>query len=231
LSARTKTPRTRTRVVIVDEFPIFAEALGTAISLEHDLEYIGSATGPGDAVSLVTEEAPDVAVVDIDLPTGDANFDGIDVTKRIKAARPATRVLILTGNLDVDSMARAASEGACGFLPKTSTLADICRAIRTAKDGGMFVERDLVTPLVERLRRRAPIRGGSTRASISSREQEVLTQLGQGLDVTTIAKHLGISVNTCRGHVKNLLVKLGCHSQLEAVVEAVHQGLLPQLSR
>jgi DNA-binding NarL/FixJ family response regulator len=55
--------------------------------------------------------------------------------------------------------------------------------------------------------------------------------LGEGLDVATIARRLGITMNTCRGHVKSLLVKLGSHSQLEAVVEAVHQGLLPHLSR
>ena len=55
--------------------------------------------------------------------------------------------------------------------------------------------------------------------------------LGEGLDVASIAKQLNISINTCRGHVKNLLVKFGAHSQLEAVVEAVHQGFLPRLSR
>jgi DNA-binding NarL/FixJ family response regulator len=75
------------------------------------------------------------------------------------------------------------------------------------------------------------IGGGSSRAELTDRELEVLTLLGEGLDVTVIAKRLSITVNTCRGHVKNLLLKLGSHSQLEAVVEAVHQGLLPHLSR
>jgi DNA-binding NarL/FixJ family response regulator len=231
MSPRPKHAKDLTRVVIVDVFSIFAEALGKAISLEPDLECIGAATTPVEAVALVTDRAPDVAVVDIDLPADHSDFDGIDVTKQIKAARPATRVLILTSHLEVDAMARAASEGACGFLPKTSSIADICRAIRTAKDGGMFVERELIAPLVDRVRQRAPIGGGSTRVSITSREQDVLTLLGDGLDVTTIAKRLQISLNTCRGHVKSLLIKLGCHSQLEAVVEAVHQGLLPHLSR
>jgi DNA-binding NarL/FixJ family response regulator len=139
-------------------------------------------------------------------------------------------VLILAGRMEVDTMARAAAEGACGFLPKTSSLEDICQAIRTARDGGMFVERELIGPLIDRLHRGAPIGGGSKRADITARETEVLTLLGEGLDVTSIAKQLKISVNTCRGHVKNLLVKFGAHSQLEAVVEAVHQGLLPRLS-
>jgi DNA-binding NarL/FixJ family response regulator len=226
--------KTRTRVALVDEFPIFSEALGVVISLEDDLEYVGSATTADDAVALVMQKSPDVAVIDIDLPVpGGADLDGIGVTRQIKRTRPETRVLILTGKMEVDTMARAASEGACGFLPKTSQLKDICQAIRTAKDGGMFVERELIVPLVDRLRRsvRKPIEGGSAKAAITPREQEVLTLLGEGLDVSVIARRLGITPSTCRGHVKSLLAKLGSHSQLEAVVEAVHQGLLPHLSR
>ena len=222
----------RSRVAVVDEFRMISEAIGVAISLETDLEYVGSASTPAEAVDLVTREAADVVVIDIDVPTPDfPDFDGVDVIKQIKAASPQTRVLILAGRLDVDTMARAASEGACGFLPKTSSLVDICEAIRTARDGGMFVERELVGPLIDRLHRGTPISGGSSRADLTAREAEVLSLLGEGLDVTSIAKQLKISVNTCRGHVKNLLMKFGAHSQLEAVVQAVHQGLLPRLSR
>ena len=229
---KTKQKRASARVVLIDEFAIFAEALGAAISREADLEVVGFATTPEAAVDLVTTHRPDVAVVDIDVPSpGSPEFDGIAVTEQIKHAMPEVRVLILSGRMEIDSMARAAAGGACGFLSKTSTIDDICDAIRTAKDGGMFVERELVAPLLKRLRRGAPIGGGSARADITPREQEVLTLLGEGLDVTVIAKRLDISLNTCRGHVKSLLVKLGSHSQLEAVVEAVHQGLLPHLSR
>jgi len=224
----------QTRVVIAAEYPIFSEALGAVISLEDDLEFMGFATTAQEAVDLVGARAPDVAVIDVDLPkTKDEDFGGIYATKLIKQLRPELRVLILTGQMEIDTMARAASEGACGFLAKTSNLADICQAIRTAKDGGMFVERELVSTLVQRIKTsaRQPIGGGSALPAITPRQQEVLTLLGEGLDVTVIAKRLGISLSTCRGHVKSLLMKLGSHSQLEAVVEAVHQGLLPHLSR
>jgi DNA-binding NarL/FixJ family response regulator len=223
---------TTTSVALVDDFVMFTEALGVVIGLEDDLEYVGSATTPVGAIELVTAHAPDVVVIDMALATpGKTEFDGIDVTKQIKAVRKETRVLVLTGFMDIDAMARAAAEGACGFLSKTSSLKDICGAIRTAKDGGMFVEQELVTPLVDRLSRGRAIKGGSARADLTPREQDVLTLLGEGLDVTTIAAKLEITLNTCRGHVKSLLSKLGSHTQLEAVVEAVHQGLLPHLSR
>jgi DNA-binding NarL/FixJ family response regulator len=224
--------RVHSRVVVVDEFRMISEAIGVVIEREVDLDFVGSASNPAEAIDLVTRAAADVVVIDVDVPTpGNPDFDGIDVIKQIKTARPETRVLILAGRMDVDTMARAASEGACGFLPKSSSLEDICEAIRTARDGGMFVERELIGPLVERLHRGTPISGGSRRADLTARETDVLTLLGEGLDVTSISKRLKISVNTCRGHVKSLLVKLGAHSQLEAVVEAVHQGLLPHLSR
>ncbi len=226
--------RVQTTVVVVDEFPIFSEAIGAALATEDDIDYLGCATTAEGAIELVAQHKPDVAVVDVDLPNADdVDYDGIDATRRIKDARPETRVLILASQMNVDTMARAAAEGACGFLSKTSSLEDIYDAIRTARDGGMFVERELVAPLVERLRStmRRPIGGGSARADITPREQEVLTLLGEGLDATSIARHLGITMNTSRGHIKSLLMKLGSHSQLEAVVEAVHQGLLPHLAR
>jgi DNA-binding NarL/FixJ family response regulator len=221
----------RTLVVVVDEFRVIAEALGGAIAQEPDLEFVGSASSPAEAVEVVMRRAPDVVVVDIDVPTPDnPDFDGVDVIEQIKDVSSKTRVLILAGRMDVDTMARAAAKGACGFLSKSSSLEDIHQAIRTARDGGMFVERELIGPLIERLHRGTPIRGGSKRADLTPREFEVLTLLGEGLDVASIAKHLKISLSTCRGHVKNLLIKFGAHSQLEAVVEAVRQGLLTHLS-
>jgi DNA-binding NarL/FixJ family response regulator len=225
---------TPTSVVVVNEFPLFSDALGAVISLEDDLEYLGSATTVDSAVELAAGSAPDVALIDVNLPDEQTEgLGGIRATSLIKQVRPEVRVLILTGRMEIDTMVQAASEGACGFLAKDTTLPDICHAIRTAKDGGMFVERELVTPLVQRIKAsaRRPIGGGSAQPDLTAREQEVLTLLGEGLDVTIIAKRLGMSLNTCRGHVKSLLMKLGSHSQLEAVVEAVHQGLLPHLSR
>jgi DNA-binding NarL/FixJ family response regulator len=226
--------RKHARVGLVNEFPLFSESLGLAISSQDDLEYVGAATTSEDALDLVMQHEPDVVLVDIDIPSpGDADMDGISIARVIKGARPEVRVLVLSARMELDTMARAATGGACGFLPKTSSLDEICVAIRTAKDGGIYVERELVVPLLETVHAsaRRTIGGGSARAVLTDRELGVLTLLGEGLDVTVIAKRLGITVNTCRGHVKNLLVKLGSHSQLEAVVEAVHQGLLPHLSR
>ena len=230
MTTRGKTP---TRVIVLVDSALFAEALGVALSRDDELEYLGSATTTDEAIDVIVRHGADVVVIDADMPLpGNDHPDGVEEIKRIKEARREIAVLVLAGVMDIDHMARAAAEGACGFLAKSASLADISRAIRTTKDGGMFVERELIAPLVERVAsRHASIGGGSARVTMTPREQEVLTLLGEGLDVTEIAKRLKMSVNTCRGHVRKLLTKLGSHSQLEAVVEAVHQGLLPHLSR
>jgi len=223
----------RVRIALFNEFPVFCEALGIAISQEDDLEWVGSATTADEASELIRAGVADVVLIDIDVPLpGDTDVDGIELARLVKSARPDTRVLILSGQMDLDAMARAATEGACGFLSKTSSIKDICTAARTAKDGGIYVEGELIVPLLESVRQssRRPSRDATTPAQLTARELDVLMLLGEGLDVNVISKRLGITTNTCRGHVKNVLTKLGCHSQLEAVVEAAHQGLLPHLT-
>jgi DNA-binding NarL/FixJ family response regulator len=224
----------RVRVVLVSAFPVFSEGLGVAMSREEDLEFCGSATTSEDAARLTTEAQPDVVVIDIDVvrPT-DGVADGIDIARIVKEVRPSTRVLILGDVMELEIMARAAAQGVCGFLSKSSTLEEICVAARTAKDGGIYVEGELVLPLLNSIRQTNGRHNGgsSSRIDLTPRELEVLTLLGEGNDVAAIAKRLDISLNTTRGHVKNVLLKLGCHSQLEAVIEAVREGLLPHLAR
>jgi len=220
------------RVLVVSEFPIFCEAICCAISREADLECVGTAQSSSDAVDFVTRAHPDVAVIDIDTPTaGDETVDGIDVAKAVKSAHRETRILVLAARLELETMTRAATEGACGFLSKLGDVDELIQAIRTAKDGGIYVESELVGPLLDaiRVRARRVMSGGSGAPDLTDREAEVLALLGEGLDVTVIARRLGITLHTCRGHVKNVLLKLDSHSQLEAVVEAVRRGALPHL--
>jgi len=220
------------RVLVVSEFPIFCEAICVAISREDDLDCIGTAQTSEEAVDVVVREAPDVAVIDIDTPTAsDDTVDGIVVAKAVKAAHPETRILILAARLELETMTRAATEGACGFLSKLGDVDELIVAIRTAKDGGIYVESELVGPLLDAIRVRAPrvMAGGAGVTELTDREREVLTLLGEGLDVNVIARRLGITLHTSRGHVRNVLLKLDSHSQLEAVVEAVRRGVLPHL--
>ena len=225
--------RPRTRVVLIDEFAIFAEALGTAISNEDDLDWVGSATTPEAAVEVVSVQRPDVAVVDIDVPTaGSPEFDGIAVTVQIKAAMPELRVLILSGRMEVDTMARAAADDACGFLSKTSSIQDICQAIRTGQGRG-HVRRTGIgasaspttpTGLTDpRWLGRARNHSAGARSAHTPRRRT--GRHGDRAPSRDRPQHLPWTREESLGEA--WLPR----PQLEAVVEAVHQGLLPHLSR
>lgn len=210
------------RLVIVDDHHAFAEALSLAVGLESDIECVGTAPSVEEALRLAKEFQPDVVLMDVRLP----DRDGIEGTAAIKQLLPRTRVVVLTGHADVGLMARAAQAGAAGFLAKESKIVDILRAIRTAGEGGMLIEPATLPRVLKAIPRPEP--GGGTRyGQLTEREQEVLGLMGQGMDPQTIARQLSISLHTCRGHVKSILGKLGAHSQLEAVVVALRQGLLP----
>jgi len=125
----------------------------------------------------------------------------------------------------VDVMARAAAIGACGILPKESSISSVLTAVRRAGEGEMTVEGSVLSALLNRVHPDHPAMSPPT-VTLTDRESEVLRWLSQGLDPQTIARRLGISVHTCRGHVKSILAKLQAHSQLEAVVKAMRLGLV-----
>lgn len=221
---------TVTTVLVVDDHASVGEAIGMAVDLQDDLECVGVAPTLAGALDAVARQAPDVVLMDVRLP----DADGIDGAGHVKALRPETRILVFTAHADLELMARAAAAGACGFLPKTTPVAKILEAIRTARDGGMLVEQSALSALVQRLRDTTPEPAqarlgadGSPLTPLTPREHEVLLLLGQGLDPSAIARRLHVSVNTCRGTVQSILRKLGAHSQLEAVVTALRTGLIP----
>lgn len=217
------------RVLVVDDHRAFSEALGMALDTQDDLECVGVASTVGEALELVRERSPDVVLMDLHLP----DFDGIEGTTRVKALSPEARVLVLTAHTDLQALSRAASAGASGFLPKETPVAEILRAVRTASEGGMLVEPSTLAAVLERVREsgRKSQERDALLGRLTPREQEVLAFMGEGLDPRAIAKQLGISLHTCRGHVKGILAKLGARSQLQAVVTAARNGLLPPLSR
>ena len=205
----------RTRVLIVDDHLVFSGAVEIAISSKDDLDAVG-------------RQSPDVVLMDIRLPDG----DGIEATKRIVALRPGARVLILTAHTDVDIMARAASAGASGFLPKESSIRSVLRAIRVVANGQMVVDGSTLAAILGRLHRPAISSPGPDEEipTLTRREHDVLVLMGNGLDPHAIAGELGISLHTCRGYQKSIMAKLGAHSQLETVVIATRRGVIGPLS-
>jgi DNA-binding NarL/FixJ family response regulator len=207
----------RIRVLVIDDHRTFAELLIGAFSREDDLTSVGWAGTVAEGTAKALELRPDVVVLDYHLPDG----TGLAAAARIFEAAPRTRIVMLTGAAPRAAMEQAAGLGVCAFLPKDGSLATVLDAIRHSRNGGFFVHPSLMVqpaPVTRQVTGPVPV--------LTPREREVLRLMSTGTDVRTSANLLGMSTNTCRGHVKSILAKLGAHSQLEAVATATRLGLL-----
>lgn len=211
-----------TTVVIVDDHRVFADSLAAALETRAGLRCLGTAPAVDEALPVVEEHRPDVVLMDAYLP----RIDGIEGLRMVRDRAPESQVIMLTGHADLDLLGRAARAGAAGFLPKEADLDVVADAIRTVSHGRLLIDPDMITRMVEDTVRPAARSRNETPIDLTDRERQVLGLLAQGNDPASIAEMLGISVHTCRGHLKNLMMKMGVHSQLEAVVTAARLGML-----
>ncbi|GAA4321450.1 response regulator transcription factor [Actinomadura luteofluorescens] len=176
-------------------------------------------------VGLVAETAPDVVVMDIRMP----DMDGIEATRRIRAAGPGTaRVLMLTTFDDDDYVYGSLRAGASGFLVKDMALEEILAAIRVVAGGDALLSPGVTRRLIaEFAARQGPDAGPPRRMEgVTEREREVLTLVGLGLSNQEIAGELVISVATAKAHVARLLAKLGARDRVQLVITAYEFGLV-----
>jgi DNA-binding NarL/FixJ family response regulator len=204
--------------MIVEDHAMVAESLEVVINGHDDLEVVGTAASVVDARAVVAETAPDVAVVDYRLPDG----TGADVTAAVAEASPRTRVIILTAMDGQAVLSRAVEAGAAAFVRKSEPLDEIISAIRAVASGETYFSSDVLGSLVETLRHPLEIVG----STLTPREHEVLQLLADGCSTPEIVERLTISAHTARNHIRNVLTKLGAHSQLEAVTIAARAGLV-----
>ena len=215
-----------TGVLVVEDQRVLASALEVAIGVQPDMDCLGTAATVDDALDQMAARVPDVVLMDIELP----GKDGIEGTRLINAAYPEVTVLVLTGGATPERLAAAAAAGASGFLAKDTSFPDVLAAIRNRLPGKVLVEGAMLHGLLHEPAPTAAPHPGQAPAGgesgLTSREFQVLALMGQGLDPAAIARRLVVSVYTARGHVKNVMMKLGAHTQLEAVVIANRLGLL-----
>lgn len=206
-----------TRVLVVDDHRMLADALALALAGQPDLECVGTAGDLASALTAVDELAPDVVVMDLRL----GRDDGLDVTAQVLARHPRARVVVLTAYVNAGLLLRVAESGGVALLPKDGALDDLLTAIRTAGPGRFFAPAELLRTMA-----RTASDVEDTRRLLTPRELDVLALLARGYDATAAARALGISVQTCRSYIKSILAKLQTHTQLEAVVAALRLGLV-----
>ena len=212
------------KIVVVEDHVLVRE--GTAELLQRDpgLRVLGQAGSAEEALELLSDLRPDIALVDVELP----GMNGIALARTVAERGLPTRVLILSAYDDYAYVIGALEAGVAGYLLKTSSAQELAAAVRTAAGGALVLDE----VLSRRLTRRWRSGPGRTSPSLTARETEVLRLIAQGLPNKQIASQLGLGLRTVESHVSSLLGKLGVSSRTEAALYAVsHQGALPGSQR
>jgi DNA-binding NarL/FixJ family response regulator len=212
------------RVLVVDDHQMFAQALDMLLAEEEDLDVAGAVGTAEAALEVVAHAAPDVVLMDIELP----GMDGIEATRLIRQTSESTQVVIITAFPEPAVMVRAIEAGACGFIPKTEAADQLVGVVRQAAAGEMVLPagemRTIMASLWEGHRLRTV--GEHLHGLLTGREIQILQGILDGRSTQELAKALHISSSTVQTHVKNILSKLGVHSKLEAVTFALRRGLI-----
>ena len=207
------------RVMIADDHDVLATSLATVLDQEDDLVSVGVAGTLAQARTMLATAAPDVLLLDHRMPDG----DGVAAIPELLRLRPGLRIAVLTASPGDHLLVEAIEAGACGFVSKTRSLAEVAATVRAAAAGEAVISPEMLARLLPRLRGG----GGQDRQQLTEREREVLDLVAEGLSNAAIAERLTVSVHTVRNHIANLSAKLGAHSKLEALAIAVREGLLP----
>lgn len=206
-------------IVLADDQVVLLDAL-TALLTQFGHRVVAAVETCDATVQCVTELQPDICVIGNRYPDG----DGVDTIALLARLSPNTKVVMLTGHRDTDTMRRALDAGAAGYVHKSRGAAVLADALRRVADGEIVVEGSFLRPQSGESRERPQVRRLAT--YLTQREQECLALLVEGLDTTAMADRLGLSRTTVRTHVQAVLTKLGVHSRLEAASVATRYGLL-----
>jgi two-component system NarL family response regulator len=211
------------RVLVVDDHALFRHGLLQVLQTTPDIEVVAEASDAPSAIELAAEWLPDVVIMDVRMP----DMNGIEAARRIRAAQPTVRILMLTESEEEDDLYGAVRAGATGYLLKAVAIDEIADAIRAVASGQALVSPMMTTKLLAEfnaLSRRVEEEYGGRR--LTRRELEVLRLIARGLSNKDIAAELVIAENTVRNHVRNILEKLEVRSRVEAAMYAVREKLV-----
>jgi DNA-binding NarL/FixJ family response regulator len=211
------------RVLIVDDHDLFRSGLRNLLE-DHGLTILGEASTGTEAIDLVRELAPDVVVMDLNMP----GMTGVEATRQISGFAPLTRVIVLTISAEDEDVMDAIVAGACGYLLKDSSIQDLIRGIEAAAAGESLISPHIATKVLRQVRATSADSAGAEtiRSELSDREIQVLKLIANGKDNAQIARDLVISPKTVKNHISNILMKLQIDNRIQAAVYAVRSGIV-----
>jgi len=213
------------KVLVVDDTLIAREGIISILSGASLIKVIGEAEDGNEAVEKAEELMPDVILMDLKMP----GLDGVLATEQIKTVNPNVKILVLTVSEDKQDLIRAVKAGASGYLLKDVKKDDFIKAIKAVHNGESIINPAMAADLLEEFRnlsKESKKRSTSLTSKLTSKEQEVLKLLAEGLENKEIAKSMFVGESTIKKHVSNILSKLQVESRVEAGIIAAFDGLV-----
>jgi DNA-binding NarL/FixJ family response regulator len=205
------------RIVLADDHQIVRQGFRALIE-KDGFSVVGEADNGQEAIRLVGELKPEVALLDIAMPL----LNGIDAAREIQRVSPSTRTILLTMYAEPHQVLEALRAGVRGYLLKTKAVTDVVQAIREVFRGAVYlsdgISRDIIEAYLENQRPQAD--------SLSSRERQVLQLVAEGKSTKEVAGILGVSVKTAESHRSRLMAKLNIHETASLVRYAIRQGMV-----
>lgn len=211
------------RVLVVDDHALFRRGVVGVLKEAEGFKVVGEAGDGREAVAKAKELKPDVVVMDIYMPA----LDGLQATRRIKEALPATKIVILTISEEDQNLFEAIKAGAHGYLLKSVEPEILQRTLRGVARGEAFLSPSMAAKILEEFARQSRrAEEGTSGTRLSPKEREVLELLTRGALNKEIASSLNISENTVKNHLKSIMEKLHVENRVQVVAYALREGLV-----
>lgn len=223
-------PTKKIKILFADDHSVVRDGLRALFSSSPHFDIVGEAADGEHALRLAAKKRPEVLLLDIAMP----KVNGIEATRRIKQSQPNIKVLILTVHEEAEYIHEIVSAGANGYVLKTADSKEIFAAVQAVAAGEQFfspsVSKLIVNEFLKNTRQKtAPQLSQSAEARLTTREQQVVALIGDGLSNKEIAQSLHISIDTVKSHVHNVLEKLALRTRLQISNYAHTPRALPQI--
>jgi DNA-binding NarL/FixJ family response regulator len=209
------------RVVIADDHPVYRQGLARLLT-ESGVDVVADVGNGPDAIRAVEETAPDVVVMDLNMP----GMSGLEVTRRLTERAPASRVLVVSVSAQEDDVTEAILAGASGYILKDSPVEEVVAGIRAAAAGDSVMSPRIASMLLRRIRAEEAAEVQIPAIPLSQRELQVLQLVAEGKANHEIGEALFIGQSTVRNHISSILMKLHVENRVQAAVRAVRNHLV-----
>src|SRR5271154_1731569 len=219
------TEKSKIRIVVADDHPIFRDGLCKLLALEEDFDVVAQASDGRQVLEVLQQHEPDILLLDLKMP----GLDGLATLQRLQIAKNKTRVIVLTASDDKNEFVQAMKFGTCGIVLKQTATELLIKSIRKVHAGEIWLDSHTTAAVMRRFSSpmdSAPLGSRDRdRSPLSQREREIVVLVAQGFKNKEMAEKMFISEQTVKNHLHNIFDKLGVSDRLELALYAIHKNI------